>query len=126
VPRGRKAAWTHFVWQIASWAGRRYEETKRADYARLHERFFIQGLQLVTQHAKTLDVDQHGKSRVVSVPPWRMPECYIADRLAAKEEVVFPSPHTPLNWAIAEMLFAFEVRQKVLLSQASGSARRAA
>lgn len=126
VPQGRKAAWTHFVWQIASWAGRRYEATRRAEYARLHERFFMQGLQLVTQNAKTLDVDQHGKSRVVSVPAWRMPECYIADKLTTKEEVVFPSPHTPLNWAIAEMLFAFEVRRKVLLSQASGSARRAA
>jgi hypothetical protein len=130
VPRGRKAAWTHFVWQIASWAAKRYEETGRADYSKLHDRFFVQGLQLVTQHSKSLDVDKHGRARIISIPAWRMPECYIADKANTGEELVFPSPHTPLNWAIAEMLRAFEARRRFLagrfLATRSGRSRRAA
>jgi hypothetical protein len=125
VPRGRKAAWTHFVWQLASWAARRCEETGHPEYARLHERFFVQGLQLVTKSSKSLDVDKHGRARIISIPAWRMPECYIADKANTGEELIFPSPHTPLNWAVAEMLAAFEAR-RALLAGGVGKARRAA
>jgi hypothetical protein len=126
VPRGRKAAWTHFVWQLASWAGLRYERTGSTEYAALHERFFEQGLQLITQHSWTLDVDEEGLTRIAEVPAWRMPECYIADTTNSGDELVFPSPHTPLNWSTAEMLYAFEVRHKVLAIGVTSKARRAA
>lgn len=114
VPRGRQAAWTHFVWQLSAWAGRRFHETGKKEYLRLHERFFEQGLRLVTGNAKSIDLDAKGKLRVISIPPWKMPECYISDTGSRGAELVFPSPHTPLNWATAEMLFAFEVRRGVL------------
>lgn len=126
VPRGRKAAWTHFVWQLASWAGSCYENTGRVEYAQMHERFFKQGLQLVTQHSKTLDVDEQSRTRIATIPAWRMPECYIADTSNSGEELVFPSPHTPLNWATAEMLYAFEVRHRVLALGVTSRAKRAA
>jgi hypothetical protein len=29
-------------------------------------------------------------------------------------DLIIPSPHTPLNWAVAEMFDAFGVREKVL------------
>jgi len=114
VPRGRQAAWTHFVWQLAAWSGERFVATGEARYAKLHDRFFIQGLRLITGDEGTLDIDDKGTSRVVRMPTWRMPECYIADKAPGGQELVFPSPHTPLNWSVAEMLNAFRVRSKVL------------
>lgn len=114
LPRGRNAAWTHFVWQIASWSGLQYLKTKRGEYLQMHEKFFLQGLKLVTGSSKSLDVDSKGRVRIISIPAWKMPECYIADKLSTGSEIVFPSPHTPLNWATGEMLYAFEVRRRVL------------
>lgn len=114
IPRGRQAAWTHFVWQLAAWSGGRFITTGEVRYLRLHDRFFMQGLRLITGSESSLDVDQQGVSRVVTLPKWRMPECYIADKTTRGKEIVFPSPHTPLNWAVAEMLNAFRVRSKVL------------
>ncbi len=114
IPAGRQAAWTHFVWQLATWSGERFLASGEARYAKLHDRFFIQGLRLITGDESSLDIDQKGVSRVVRIPKWRMPECYIADKTLSGEEIVFPSPHTPLNWAVAEMLNAFKVRAQVL------------
>lgn len=114
VPRGRKAAWTHFVWQLAAWAGRRFIETDHVQYLKLHEKFFMQGLKLVTGPSKTLEQGADGRVRIINLPAWQMPECYIADKTQSGREMVFPSPHTPLNWATAEMLAAFEVREAVL------------
>lgn len=116
VPKGRRAAWTHFVWQLAAWAGQRYQKTHDRYYRQLHEKFFNQGLMLVTGTSEcSIDFDSKGRGRVIRIPAWKMPECYIADRDRSGRELVFPSPHTPLNWATAEMLAAFVARRWVLL-----------
>ncbi len=115
LPRGRKAAWTHFVWQVCWWGAQRYLETRASSYLELHERLFNVGLGLVTgSKERSLDVGSNGVSRVVRVPAWRMPECYIAERSPSGGELVIPSPHTPLNWATAEMVCAFELRRQLL------------
>lgn len=115
LPVGRKAAWTHFIWQLCWWSARRYLSSGERRYRALHERFFRTGLGLVTGVGElTLDVGSDGVSRVVSVPAWRMPECYIAERTPSGRELIIPSPHTPLNWATAEMLHAFTLRRELL------------
>jgi hypothetical protein len=115
LPAGRNAAWTHFVWQICWWSAERYLETRAASYRVLHERMFATGLRLVTgKHERSLDVGSDGVSRVVRIPAWRMPECYIAERSPRGREFLIPSPHTPLNWATAEMIHAFELRRQML------------
>ena len=114
VPQGRQAAWTHFVWQLAAWAGERFLATKEARYATLSTRFFTQGLALITGAEGSMDLDAQGQSRIVRIAPWRMPECYIADVSNDGVEMVFPSPHTPLNWAVVEMINAFRVREDIL------------
>lgn len=125
VPKGRKAAWAHFVAQLAAWAGARFLETGEARYRKLHERFFSQSLALVTaQHERSLEVDSKGRSKIISIPAWRMPECYIADCDRQGRELVFPSPHTPLNWATAELINAFTVRRRILQQSGSGAADR--
>jgi hypothetical protein len=114
VPQGRAAAWTHFVWQLASWAGTRFLATRSLRYKRLHERFFVAGLRLISGDSYTFDADaSSGRTKVVAIPAWRMPEAYISDTNARGEELVFPSPHTPLNWSIAEMVYACEVRRRI-------------
>lgn len=115
VPRGRKAAWTHFVWQLAAWSGERFVQSGSSRYLKLHERFFRAGLGLITG-AKELscDINANGLARIIKVPSLRMPECYIADRAPSGREIIFPSPHTPLNWAIGEMFNAFRVREQVV------------
>lgn len=115
LPTGRKAAWTHFVWQLCWWSAQRYLETRATSYRQLHERLFRVGLGLVTgARERSLDVGANGVSRVVRIPAWRMPECYIAERAPNGRELVIPSPHTPLNWAIAEMVHAFTLRRQLL------------
>ncbi|MEY4701050.1 MAG: hypothetical protein RL326_1237 [Pseudomonadota bacterium] len=115
LPAGRKAAWTHFVWQLCWWSAQRYLETQAVSYLQLHERLFKAGLGLVTgAQERSLDVGANGVSRVVRIPAWRMPECYIAERAPNGRELVIPSPHTPLNWAIAEMVHAFTLRRQLL------------
>ena len=116
IPRGRKAAWTHFVWQLAAWAGERCIESGSQRHRKLHERFFRAGLGLVTGAKEvSCDVGPDGLARIIKLPRLRMPECYIAERTAAGREILFPSPHTPLNWAVGEMLNAFRVRERLLL-----------
>ncbi len=115
VPKGRTAAWTHFVWQLASWSGVKFLESGDRSFLRQHTRFFRQGLRLLTGSGEgSLDVDSRGRVRAIRVAPFRMPECFISDRDAKGRPVVFASPHTPLNWATAEMLHAFTVRRRVL------------
>jgi hypothetical protein len=116
IPRGRKAAWTHFVWQLASWAGERCIESGSQRHRKLHERFFRAGIGLVTGAKEvSCDVGPDGLARIIKLPRLRMPECYIAERTAAGREILFPSPHTPLNWAVGEMLNAFRVRERLLI-----------
>ena len=115
VPRGRKAAWTHFVWQLAAWAGRRYLVTGDLKDKARHDRFFCRGMSLITGDKETsIDWDASGKARILSIPPFRMPECYISDKLPGGDVAIFPSPHTPLNWAVGEMFDAFQIRRQVL------------
>jgi hypothetical protein len=118
VPRGRQAAWTHFVWQLAAWAGERFAVTGEKRFRVLHDRFFVQGLKLITGKEASLDLDEHSVSRIIRIPSWRMPECYIADITPDGSEMQFPSPHTPLNWAVCEMINAFRVRTAVLAQTA--------
>ena len=126
VPKGRKAAWTHFVWQLAAWSGERYVESGSRRYRQLHDRFFRWGLGFVTGSGElSLDQDARGFSRIIRLPKFRMPECFIADVAPSGREMVFPSPHTPLNWSVGEMLNAFRVREAVLEHDAGlGEARR--
>jgi hypothetical protein len=117
VPRGRKAAWTHFVWQLAAWAGRRYLRTRELKDKAMHDRFFRRGMSLITGDRETsIDWDASGKARILSIHPYRMPECYISDKLPGGDVAIFPSPHTPLNWAVGEMFDAFQIRRQVLAS----------
>jgi hypothetical protein len=115
VPKGRTAMWTHFVWQLAAWSGKRSLEDPDIRFRVLHEFFFARGLALITGNKEvSVDVDSRGKVRIIKIPAWRMPECYISDVSPTKEMLVFPSPHTPLNWSIAEMEEAFRIRKLVV------------
>lgn len=114
VPRGRSAVWTHFVWQLSSWAGRRFLASGDESFRNLHEEFFEQGMKLVTASTASIDYTPAGRARVIRISPYRMPECYIAERDISGNELIFPSPHTPLNWSVAEMLQACQVHKLVL------------
>ncbi len=115
VPRGRKAMWTHFVWQLAAWFGKRSLEDPDIRFRVLHEFFFARGLALITGHKEvSIDADAQGNVRIIKIPAWRMPECYISEISPTKGTLVFPSPHTPLNWSVAEMEEAFRIRRLVL------------
>jgi hypothetical protein len=115
VPKGRKAMWTHFVWQLAAWSGKRSLEDPDQRFRMLHEFFFARGLALITGDKEvSVDVDKRGEVRMIKIPTWRMPECYISEVSPTKGVLVFPSPHTPLNWAIAEMEEAFRIRRLVV------------
>lgn len=136
VPPGREAAWTHPVWQVASWAAekaldalnhRNSESYNR--YRELHETFFKNGLRTETGEGEIalevveviVDGNKSQETKVVKVPSWRSPECIISvknpeDDLKNLEEGVFylPSGHTPLNWATSEKIKAFDARLRLL------------
>lgn len=104
TPKGREAAWTHPLGQLASWAAKRSCETTDDESARYHQHsieYLNRMLILVTG-----DNDWHavlgedGYYKVVQAPAFKLPECYVTYRTADGEFVV-PSPHTPLNWSSA-------------------------
>jgi hypothetical protein len=120
VPKGREAAWTHFVWQLAAWSGERYLDTGSMVYRRLHDRYFYRGMALFTGAGEvSIDQDAKGTPRVIGIKPVRMTECYISEKTGRGGDLVFASPHTPLNWAVGEMFQAFDVRRRVLATQKS-------
>lgn len=120
VPKGREAAWTHFVWQLAAWSGERFLDTGSMVYRRLHDHYFRRGLGLFTGAGEaSIDQDSKGTPRVIGITPVRMTECYISEKTGRGRDLVFPSPHTPLNWAVGEMFQAFDVRWKVLATEKS-------
>ena len=120
VPKGREAAWTHFVWQLAAWSGERFLDTGSMVYRRLHDHYFHRGMGLFTGVGEaSIDQDSKGTPRVIGIKPVRMTECYISEKMGRGRELVFPSPHTPLNWAVGEMFQAFDVRRRVLTTPKS-------
>lgn len=115
VPKGRMAAWSHFTWQLSAWAGRCYLQSGEDFYRRKHEFYFSQGLRLITGSKEwSLEQIKDNKVRMIKIPENIMPECYITDVTAQGKEMIFPSPHSPLNWAVVEMADAFFVRRLVL------------
>lgn len=126
--KGRMAAWTHFVWQHAAWAGRKAMQTGDRRMRALHDTMFWRGLCLLTGDGEvTLEEAEPGMMRVIGAPAMRMPECYISDVLPDGSVATFPTPHTPLNWAVGEMIDAFAVRDELLRREsAQRTASRAA
>ncbi len=103
VPEGPEAAWLHFLFQLSSWAGRRYIETGDEKYFEMQKENLLDGLSLVTgDNEYTLHADNDGHVEVIALAPYLFPECYITDMAPDGQQLVFPSPHTPLNWATAE------------------------
>jgi hypothetical protein len=118
VPKGREAAWTHFVWQLAAWSGERFLDTGSRVYRRLHDRYFHRGMALFTGAGEvSIDQDANGAPRIIAIRELRMSECYISERTPDGRVLVFLSPHTPLNWAVGEMFQAFDVRGTVLAAE---------
>lgn len=115
VPEGPEAAWVHFVWQLSSWAGQRFQKTREQRYWEMQQRYFSRGLGLITGEGEvSLDQDAQGQSRVIEVPAWRIPEAYITEIMENGEQFIIPSPHTPLNWAVGEAIYALAMMKKSL------------
>lgn len=110
VPKGPEAAWLHFIFQLSWWAGKRFRETGQRRYFDLQREKLLDGLALITGEGEhTLSVDEDGEVSVTPVPPFRIPECYITDTDPDGNELLFPSPHTPLNWAVGEAFAAIDM-----------------
>ncbi|MET7298033.1 hypothetical protein [Embleya sp. NPDC005575] len=108
TPQGREAAWTHPLGQLAAWAARRSLHTRRSDpeQARNYREFAVRRLNSMLAtvtgenqwHAVLREDDGY---HVREVPPYRVPECYVTYRDDQGNELIVPSPHTPLNWSTA-------------------------
>lgn len=108
VPKGPEAAWTHFSWQLCAWAGRRYSETKDKKYAKMHQTYYQRAVRTITQKGEeSIELSPKGRPRKKKIPAYRFPECYLTEEDKRGKEYLFPTPHTPLNWATAEALSAF-------------------
>jgi hypothetical protein len=110
TPRGREAAWTHPLGQLAAWAARRHLHTRRTDpeqsraYRDLGVRYLKGMLATVTGEDQWHAVlGEDGDYHVRNVPPYRVPECYVTYRDDDGRELIVPSPHTPLNWGTATL-----------------------
>jgi hypothetical protein len=115
VPKGREAAWVHFVFQLSALAGRKYLSSNLENWGDLHQKTFLHGLSLVTgKDEYSIAETDSGENDLIGISTCRIPECYISDRTPDGDLLVFPSPHTPLNWAVAEALDAFAVAKEVL------------
>jgi hypothetical protein len=106
TPKGKEAAWTHPLGQLASWAAKRSlraqtSEQKKA-YQKLATRFLNQTLATVTgEHSYHAVLDSNKQYIIQSAPAARLPECYVAYQTTDGQVFTVPSPHTPLNWSSA-------------------------
>ena len=110
VPSGKPAAWIHFVSQISGWASRRYIETNNPYYYNVAQTFLNRILSTVTGENEYSVVIDNNKLVAQNIPPNRVTECYVTVSDPNEKKLVFPSPHTPLNWGIkktAEALALF-------------------
>lgn len=115
VPAGPEAGWTHFVWQMSAWAGRRYQETGEKKYWDMQQHYFRRALKLITGEGEaSIDLGKKGQARVINLLAWRIPEAYLSDEGPNGEDLVFPSPHTPLNWAVGEAIHALAMMKQSL------------
>lgn len=106
TPKGREAAWTHPLGQLASWAAKRSlrEQTneQRKAYQKLATGFLNQTLATITgEHGYHAVLNSNKQYIVQSAPAARLPECYVAYQTRAGQTFTVPSPHTPLNWSSA-------------------------
>lgn len=110
TPRGREAAWTHPLGQLAAWAARRSLHTREKDleqarhYRELGMHYLNRMLATVTGEDQWHAVlREDGDYHVREVPHYRVPECYVTYRADQGDELIVPSPHTPLNWGTATL-----------------------
>lgn len=109
MPKGREAAWTHPLGQLASWAAKRCIAEKRTghvtaagNYRSLSTCFTNRMLATVTGPDSWHAVLDDDKQYVVQKAPTnRLPECYITYETPDGKQLIVPSPHTPLNWSSA-------------------------
>lgn len=112
---GRQAAWVHPIWQLSWLMGKRYHETSQERYWHMQRAYFERGLKSVTGHHEvSLSEGEDGYFQVISLPSLRITEAYLTDVGSDGKEYIFPSPHTPLNWAIGEAIYAFAMMKKSL------------
>lgn len=106
MPKGRKAAWTHFTWQLAAWS-KNHKKAKSKHFKDLSNKFLLRAFRTITGDGE-YTLEQRKELNVVlkKIPPFKFPECFISDFGPNKEELIFASPHTPLNWATAEAIAA--------------------
>lgn len=116
TPKGREAAWTHPLGQLASWAAKRSQETmgdESANYRKQGIEYLNRMLALITgENDWHAVLNPDGFYKVEQAPAYKLPECYVTYRTADGDEFVVPSPHTPLNWSSAMLRQAVGLLQK--------------
>ena len=104
MPSGREAAWLHPLGQLSAWAAHRSLETTGGAsdrYRNLGITYLDRTLGLLTgSDMWCTAIGDDGAYHLVRVPAAKLPECYVTYRYEG-EELIIPSPHTPLNWAAA-------------------------
>lgn len=106
TPKGKEAAWTHPLGQLASWAAKRSLRAQTNEeieaYQNLATHFLNQILATVTdEHSYHAVLDSDKQYVIRHAPAARLPECYVAYQTKGGQTFVVPSPHTPLNWSSA-------------------------
>ncbi len=124
MPQGREAAWPHPSAQLAAWAAQRSMQSSQLhdlaatnEYRALGVQFLNRALSTVTgknQWNAVLDANQ--QYRVRRVRSFAMAECLITYNNEAGEQIVVPSPHTPLHWGAAALKYSVGM-MKICASQ---------
>lgn len=116
-PSGGTAAWVHFLYELSTWAGRRYQETGELQYRDLQRHNLLKAQALETGENEVRVVIWDKLEPIKSVPPFLTPECYV--RVGKKGKIV-PGPNTPLAWATAEKYRALlQMRRSIKFEKAA-------
>jgi len=109
VPSGHEAQWSHFIWQLSSVYGKLATHfSENSSYKEKQTHFFLKGLSLITGDNEISITQSHENTmELISLSPFQVPECYNSETYN-KTIFHYPSHHTPLYWASAECLHAFD------------------
>lgn len=109
IKPGYEAAWCHPLWQLVGYAARESSRTQAPEAILLRNELLLQGLGALTgDNEWTTEKTAEGILRNIPIEPLRFTEAWLAVEHAGEIRYI-PSPHTPLQWCVAEAMNAFSL-----------------
>lgn len=106
ITPGYEAAWCHPLWQMIGYAAKQSMRDKSVESLAFRNELLLQGLGALTgDNEWTTEKTADGILRNIPIDSLRFTEAWLAVQYRGEVRYI-PSPHTPLQWCVAEAMQA--------------------